>query len=177
MAKYQRFEDLPAWQEAARLYNCVLDLLDTPRTPLSSGFRNQLERAALSVSNNIAEGFERATTAELVAFLAIAKGSSGEVRSMIATVKTRPSLRTIKSNLEVIATVALSCSRQLMAWIRSIDDGSINGKRHLDARAKESQRVAKAAQDFRTRFLRDLQPDHPLYKTEAARQARGDEHP
>ncbi len=64
MAKYQQFEDLPVWQEAKRLYNIVLDLLEEPGVPLSSGFRNQLDRAALSVSNNIAEGFERSTTNE-----------------------------------------------------------------------------------------------------------------
>jgi hypothetical protein len=73
MAKYQKFEDLPVWQEAARLYNRVLDLLEEPNVPLSPGYRNQLDRAALSVSNNIAEGFERVTTNELNAFLAIAR--------------------------------------------------------------------------------------------------------
>ena len=55
MAKYQKFEDLPVWQEAARLYNRVLDLLEPSEVPLTSGFRNQLDRAALSVSNNIAK--------------------------------------------------------------------------------------------------------------------------
>ncbi len=92
MPAYQRFEELPVWPEAARLYNLVLDLLEEPDRPLSPGFRNQLERAALSVSNNIAEGFERVTTNELLSFLAIARGSSGEVRSMIAVVKDRPKL-------------------------------------------------------------------------------------
>ena len=56
MAKYQKFEDLPVWREAARLYNRVLDLLEEPSLPLTPGFRNQLDRAALSVSNNVAEG-------------------------------------------------------------------------------------------------------------------------
>src|ERR1044071_8858379 len=93
MPKYQKFEDLPVWQEAARLYNKVLDLLEEPAVPLSSGFRNQLDRAALSVSNNIAEGFERVTTNELTSFLAIARGSGGEVRSMMAVVKDRPKLK------------------------------------------------------------------------------------
>ena len=62
MSKYQRFEDLPVWQEAARLYNTVLDLLEEPNLPLTPGFRNQLDRSALSISNNVAEGFERSTT-------------------------------------------------------------------------------------------------------------------
>ncbi len=61
MAKYERFEDLPVWQEAARLYDVTLDLLESQGVALSAGFRNQLDRAALSVSNNIAEGFERST--------------------------------------------------------------------------------------------------------------------
>ena len=60
MAKYQHFEVLPVWQEAKRLYNVVLDLLEAPDVALSPGFRSQLDRAALSVSNNFAEGFEMA---------------------------------------------------------------------------------------------------------------------
>lgn len=90
MPAYKHFEELPVWREAARLYNLVLDLLEADGALLTSGFRHQLDRAALSVSNNIAEGFERVTTNELLAFLAIARGSAGEVRSMIAVVKDRP---------------------------------------------------------------------------------------
>ena len=51
MSLYERFGDLPVWQEAARLYNSVLDLLQTRSIPLPPGLRLQLERAALSVSN------------------------------------------------------------------------------------------------------------------------------
>ena len=65
---YQHFEDLPVWQEAARLYNQVLDLLEQHGALFSPGYRNQLDRASLSISNNIAEGFERVTTRELLAF-------------------------------------------------------------------------------------------------------------
>jgi len=110
MGKYQKFEDLPVWQEAARLYNCVLDLLEEPSIPLPSGFRNQLDRAALSVSNNIAEGFERVTTNELNAFLAIARGSSGEVRSMMAVVNDRPRLTSFARRLQEIRALSESCA-------------------------------------------------------------------
>ena len=89
MAKYQRFEEVPAWKTAAELYNRVLDLFELPNVALTAAFRSQMERAALSVSNNIAEGFERSTTGELVSFLTIARGSAGEVRSMVAVVKGR----------------------------------------------------------------------------------------
>ncbi len=59
---YQRFEDLPVWQKAAELYEQTENLLEDERFRASRGFRDQLDRAALSVSNNIAEGFERGTT-------------------------------------------------------------------------------------------------------------------
>src|SRR5258707_5732487 len=83
MAIYERFEDLPVWQEAARLYNSALDLLQTQKLFLGPGWRCQFERAALSVSNNIADGFERFTPSELRSFLVIARASAGEAKSMV----------------------------------------------------------------------------------------------
>ena len=174
MPKYEKFEDLPVWQEAARLYNRVLDLLEEPGVPLSPGFRNQLDRAALSVSNNIAEGFERVTTNELLSFLAIARGSSGEVRSMMAVVKDRPKLKQFVRQLQEIRALAETCARQLTAWTGSIENSPVQGKRHLSARARESRTAAMAARDYRLEFLRSLKPEHPLYHSSEARAARGE---
>jgi four helix bundle protein len=174
MAKYQHFEELPVWQEAARLYNAVLDLLETPGMPLSPGFRNQLDRAALSVSNNVAEGFERSTTNELLSFIAIARGSAGEVRSMMAVVKDRPKLKPYIAALQQIRSLAESCARQLTGWVGSIEDSPVHGKRHLTGEARERQEAAQKARDFRLNFLRQLKPEHPLYKSREAREARGE---
>jgi four helix bundle protein len=81
--KHKHFGDLPVWNSAielaVRVYALTKDRVFAGRGDLSS----QLRRAALSVSNNIAEGFERGTTAELLTFLYIARGSAGEVRSML----------------------------------------------------------------------------------------------
>ena len=177
MPKYDKFEDLPVWQEAARLYNKVLDLLEEPNLPLTPGFRNQLDRAALSVSNNIAEGFERVTTNELNAFLAIARGSSGEVRSMMAVVKDRPKLKPIVRRLQEIRALAESCARQLTAWTVSIESSPVQGKRHLTGEMKEKRETAQKAKDFRQNFLRNLKPEHPLFKSPEARAARGEIEP
>ena len=71
---YQRFEDLPVWQKAIELAEKVYDFMESPGLKCSWSLHDQMERAALSVSNNIAEGFERGTTNELLAFLYIARG-------------------------------------------------------------------------------------------------------
>src|SRR6185436_8743699 len=102
-----------------------------PNLPLSPSFRNQLERAALSVSNNVAEGFERVTTNELLAFLAIARGSAGEVRSMLLVVSRRPKLKSFARELAKIQTLSQSCAKQITAWSGSVESSPVQGKRHL----------------------------------------------
>ena len=172
MPKYTKFEELPVWQEAARLYNRVLDLLEVPSVPFSPGFRNQLDRAALSVSNNIAEGFERVTTNELLSFLAIARGSAGEVRSMVAVVKDRQKLKPHIRHLQEIREVAESCARQLTAWTSSRDASPVQGKRHLTGQERQRRVIADKAKTFRLNFLRNLKPHHPLYASSDDREAR-----
>src|SRR5262249_15713424 len=82
--KYDRFEHLPVWKAAIDLAARVYALTSERFFAQSGDLRDQIRRAAsLSVSNNIAEGFERGSTAELLAFLYIARGSAGEVRSML----------------------------------------------------------------------------------------------
>jgi four helix bundle protein len=97
---YARFEEIPAWQEAIRLAEGVYDMTESNNWPGSRSLQDQLERAALSVSNNIAEGFERGTTNELLAFLYIARGSAGEVRSMLCFLERRPAFSNFKFRLK-----------------------------------------------------------------------------
>jgi four helix bundle protein len=178
MAKYERFEDLPVWQEAARLYNAVLDLMETPHAALlTPAFRNQLDRAALSVSNNIAEGFERSTKAELLSFIAIARGSAGEVRSMMAVVKDRRKLKPCAVDLRKIRALAESCARQLTGWEGAIQKLPFEGPRHAPEKARKTRDARQKISDFRLNFLRSLQPNHPLYDTPEARTARGEAAP
>ena len=174
MAKYQHFEELPVWQEAARLYNAVLDLLEEPNVPLTSGFRNQLDRAALSVSNNIAEGFERSTTNELLSFIAIARGSAGEARSMTAVVKDRQKLKPIVQRLQQIRSLAESCARQLTGWSGAVDKLPFEGKRHLPEKERSERQIAQKAKSYRLNFLKNLKPEHPLYNSPEAKAARSE---
>ena len=75
MATYHSFEELPSWNAAVDLAVWVYDFTEDGVGRFSPSFRDQLERAAQSISNNIAEGFERSANAELNYFLSIAKGS------------------------------------------------------------------------------------------------------
>jgi hypothetical protein len=70
--------------------------------------------------------------------------------------------------------MAESCCKQLGAWISSIDNRGVQGKRSLDRQGQEARQVAQAAKDFRLNFLRNLKPDHPLYHSAEARAARGE---
>jgi len=71
-------------------------LTDDPAFKNRYSLRDQIERAAVSVSNNIAEGFERGTTQELLTFLYIARGSAGEVRSMFCLLERIPAFADLK---------------------------------------------------------------------------------
>jgi four helix bundle protein len=67
MPTYQRSEDLPVWQEAIKLAEGCEDFIELAEKRITWSKRDQLDRASLSVSNNIAEGFERGITNELLA--------------------------------------------------------------------------------------------------------------
>ncbi|MEI6535593.1 MAG: four helix bundle protein [Verrucomicrobiaceae bacterium] len=81
--RVKQFEDLDAWQEAKQ--GVVLVYRLTANTVLGKdfGLKDQLQRAAVSVMSNIAEGFERTSMAEKRHFYCIARASAGEVRSLL----------------------------------------------------------------------------------------------
>lgn len=172
MPKYERFEDTPAWQAAAELYNGVLDLLDLHGSLFSSGYRSQLDRCALSVSNNIAEGFERMTTGGLLAFLDIARGSAGETESMMRVILHRPQLSPARTRMLQISALADSLVRQLTGWMNSIEHGDVQGKRHLTKTQKADRSQRQSADDFQRLFYTRMSPEHPLYHTDKARRFR-----
>lgn len=161
---YARFEDIPAWQEAIRLAEGVYDMTENKSWPGSRSLQDQLERAALSVSNNITEGFERGTTNELLAFIYIARGSAGEVRSMLCFLERRSAFTNFKSQISNLKSTAESCSRQLRGWADYLQNSEIKGQRHLNEKSRRQYDSNKEAQDFQQELMNYLPPDHPLKK-------------
>ena len=84
MATISSFEDLEIWKKAQELATIIYELCEiNQKIARDFSFKDQIKRAALSISNNIAEGFEYNNNADFHRFLRIAKGSCGEVRNCL----------------------------------------------------------------------------------------------
>jgi four helix bundle protein len=168
MPTYERFEDLPVWKDVIRLAEGCEDFIVAAKDRITWSKRDQIDRCSLSVSNNIAEGFERGTTKELLAFLYIARGSAGETRSMLCYFERRPALKDFKSQISNLKSLAESCSRQLRGWADSLQNSDIKGQRHLNDHSREQwQKKNKREEnesdwiDSQKKHLRELPPENP----------------
>jgi four helix bundle protein len=114
--KIEKFEDILAWQKARsmtfKIYSQLKDLHDF-------GFKDQICRASVSIMNNIAEGFERKSDREFKHFLFIAKGSCGEVRSMLYLAKDLYYLE--ESEYLSLTDISNEISRMLSGLIKKLD--------------------------------------------------------
>ena len=113
--KIDKFESVIAWQKARDL---TLAIYDSFRGCKDFSFKNQIERASVSIMNNIAEGFERQTNKELRNFLYIAKGSCGEVRSMLVLAKDFNYLPKEKFNF--LQNLSIETSKILAGFIKTL---------------------------------------------------------
>ena len=167
---------MPVWQAAQELGVDVFRLVDDPAFAGKGDLRDQLQRAALSVSNNVAEGFERGTTNELVWYLYVARGSAGEVRSALHFARglaerglLRSQITDLKSQIPRLIASCESVSRQLRAWADSLQNSDIRGQRHLNDAARREYDGARRAQAF----LEKLQQIREVNRPEAAANGAG----
>jgi four helix bundle protein len=77
---YQYFEDLVIWQEGMKICYQIYDALEHCH---DFGLKNQMERSAVSIPSNIAEGYELSSDRAFIRHLYIAKGSAGELRTQL----------------------------------------------------------------------------------------------
>ncbi|CAN5374206.1 four helix bundle protein [soil metagenome] len=115
MTQIQQFEDIVAWQKAKSL---AIDVYAIFRPIKDYSFKDQIQRAAVSVMNNIAEGFERKSNKEFKHFLFISKGSCGEVRSLIRLARELGYIS--EKNSETVVELCLEISRMLSGFIKKL---------------------------------------------------------
>ncbi len=146
--KYENFEDVPVWQDGIDLTVKVFELTEDRAFQGKGDIANQIQRAALSVPNNIAEGFERGTTPELIQFLYYAKGSAGEVRSICYVMERLKACGHLKSEISDLKSAARSISRQLGGWLFSLQESDISGTRYLTEKSKAGYQQKKSSEAF-----------------------------
>ena len=118
MSAIKTFEDLECWQYGRELVKLVYRTTEAALGVKDYGFADQMRRAAISVMNNIAEGFERDTNVDTVRFLFMAKASAGEVRSMAYA---GLDLGYFNSNqFEEIHHLSTRCSKTIWGFTKSL---------------------------------------------------------
>jgi four helix bundle protein len=113
--KIDKFEDVIAWQKAYELTLLVYKLF---RYNKDYSFKDQIQRSVVSIMNNIAEGYERKSNKEMKNFLYIAKGSSGEARSMSYLAYKLNYIN--KTEFDQIYNLTLEISRIIAGFIKSL---------------------------------------------------------
>jgi four helix bundle protein len=145
---YKSFEELPVWNAAIELAVRVFAMTATGGLNPYAGLKNQIERAVVSVSNNIAEGYERGTRDERVNFLYYALGSAGEVRSMLMLLQRLPDSRSLHSHVDELLPMTKDVSRQLVAWIEATKDSPHRGPRHENTSTRNTRDQTRRRDDF-----------------------------
>ena len=128
MATIRRFTDIVAWQKARELVKAIYGVTRTGAFSKDWGLKDQIQRAAVSICSNIAEGFERSGNKEFVNFLWIAKGSTGEVSSQLYNAKDcgyvdEVTFADLQEQINLI-------SAMLYNLIRSVKASSVKGERY-----------------------------------------------
>lgn len=133
MPTVQRFEDLEVWQEARELVKLVYTLTNKFPKQETFGLASQMQRAAVSVMSNIAEGFERGSNSEFIQFLYIARASCGELRSHSYIALDLGYVSS--SEIEILRERCQRLSRRLQTLIDYLKGSSIKGHKFREERA------------------------------------------
>ena len=125
-----RFEDIEAWQIGRELTRAVYRISRRGEFARDFALRDQIRRAAISVTSNIAEGFERGGNREFIQALSVAKGSAGEVRSQLYVALDEEYIS--QPELDDLCALALRVSRLIAGFMSFIQKSEIRGPKFQD---------------------------------------------
>ena len=153
--KYERFEDVPVWQDGIGLARNVFVFTEHEAFRRKGDDANQLQRAALSVPNNISEGFERGTTQELITFLYYARGSLFETKYWLNRSEARDLMPS--SQAQSYASQLSDLARQLNSFASGLKD-----------QRKSSRKQPKKLRETPAEYVIDSSDDAtaPIFTTE-----------
>src|SRR2546428_6386576 len=115
MEKIRFFEDIEAWRKARILANSIYDLTEKPKFARDFGLRDQIQRSAVSVMSNIAEGFEGQSDRHFISYLFRAKVSAAEVRSQAYIAFDRQYI--LQTEFDSVLKIALETSRLISGFL------------------------------------------------------------
>jgi four helix bundle protein len=127
MGKIERFEDIDAWKKARELTKIIYEVTAQGNIAVDFSLKDQLRRAAVSIMANIAEGFEREGNKEFRQFLATAKGSVGEVKSLLYVALDAG--LTTSEQFDRLMTLADDASRLLAGFLRYLKASDKKGSK------------------------------------------------
>jgi four helix bundle protein len=129
MGKIERFEDIEAWKKARDLTKIIYEVTSQGKVATDFSLKDQLRRASVSIMANIAEGFEREGNKEFRQFLAMAKGSVGEVKALLYVAMDAG--LTPSDQLDRIMALADETSRLLAGFLRYLKASDKKGSKFI----------------------------------------------
>ena len=129
MARFEKFEDIEAWQKARKLTKEVYQCSKVGEFSRDFSLRDQLRGASVSIMSNIAEGFERGGNKEFIQFLSNAKGSCGEVRSQLYVALDQDYIS--QEGFEDLSGRAMEISRMLSGLMTYLQKSELRGSKFV----------------------------------------------
>ena len=126
MATIKRFEDIDSWKQARELVSKIYQITQNGSFKNDWGLKDQIQRAAVSIMSNIAEGYERGSNKEFVQFLFIARASAGEVRSLLYVAFDQKYISELI--FKTLCEASLSISRQIKNFISYLQLSSLKNR-------------------------------------------------
>ncbi len=127
MAKIEKFEDIESWKLAREITRLIYKASSAGSFSKDFALVNQIRRASISILSNIAEGFERGGNKEFLQFLAIAKGSCGEVRAQLYVALDQNYVD--KNQFEEISGKLLETNRIISGLMKYLQQSDLRGNK------------------------------------------------
>lgn len=131
MARIERFEDIEGWKKGRELRRCVYECSRRGDFAKDFSLKDQIRRAAQSVTSNIAEGFERGGNREFIQFLSDAKGSCGEVRDQLNTALDERYVS--EAEFKRLYDLSIETSRLISGFMKYLQQSELRGSKYKRA--------------------------------------------